>query len=129
MKTMILVMTLLFAPLASFAQAQSAVSLEAQGRDQYYNYSFGSVFENTRAYADFTLTARGDAPLEVRRILISGIMYDAYSNCPQILAPMQTCTIRAFYWPRSRGPHWGELTLMLNEGNIYIRLFGDTFPR
>lgn len=130
MKKLIVMMSLLLAPIVSLAAGEvQTFALHTQAQDQYYNYSFGSIFQNSRAFADFTLTANGPDATVIRRILIRGFAYDATSNCPEVLMPGQTCTTRVFYWPTTQGPHWGELSFALNDSNIYIRLFGNTYPR
>lgn len=130
MKKLIVLISLLLAPVLSLAAGEvNTFALQTQAQDQYYNYSFGTVFVNTRAWADFTLTANGPDATLVRRIVIRGFAYDADSNCPEVLMPGRTCTTRVYYWPTSQGPHWGELTFVLNDSNIYIRLFGNTFQR
>ena len=126
MKMFIVALSFLVAPL--FAQADVQVlAVEPMGQDQYLSYNFGAVFMNTRTSVEFTLTAKGPTPTEIRQITISGAMYDATSNCPAILPVGQTCSTRVYYWPRMQGPHWGDLNFHLNDGSIYIRLFGDTF--
>lgn len=132
MRRLFVLVCLLAAPLSSFAsveiqQKPVSVMAEPMGQDQYLSYNFGAVFINSRTSVEFTLTARGPDATEIKRITISGPMYDATSNCPAILQVGQTCSTRVYYWPRLQGPHWGDLNFNLNDGNIYIRLFGDTF--
>lgn len=129
MKKFIVFLSLVVAPVLASASALQNFTIEAQGQDQYLSYNFGSVFENSRTSVDFTLTANGPEPTEVKKIWISGPMYDATSNCPEILPVGKKCVTRVYYWPLNQGPHWGDLTFVLNDGNIYIRLFGTTFPR
>ncbi|WII72937.1 hypothetical protein QJS83_03510 [Bdellovibrio sp. 22V] len=127
MKKLIFVATLLLAPVFAFAADVQNLKIEAQGQDQYYNYNFGTVFVNSRHFVDFTLSATGDEPTVIRRIWISGAMYSADTNCPEILNPGEKCTARVFFWPYAEGHHWGELTFVLGQNNIYIRLFGATW--
>lgn len=129
MKKFVVLISLLLAPVLSLAEGPQTLAIQTEGRDQYYNYNFGTVYENTRTYADFTLTARGMEPVNIQRIIISGVMYDATSDCPEILPAGQTCRTRVTYWPFAQGPHFGELMFQLSEGNIYIRLIGNTFNR
>ncbi|MNJ98418.1 hypothetical protein D3C87_161840 [compost metagenome] len=125
MRITTLLITLLFAPLASFATGTLNISAEPQAQpDQFYNYNFGNIFKNQRTYADFTLTAGGDAPTEIQGIRISGFEFTAQSNCPKILMPTEFCTTRVYFWPNRAGQFWGELSFHLKENNIYIRLFG-----
>lgn len=94
-------------------------------RDLHYNYNFGSVFVNSRMYADFSLTA-GERPVVLDGISIRGMMYDASSNCPKVLPPRGVCWTRVFFWPRMQGGHWGDLMFYLNDrSTIYVHLFGN----
>jgi hypothetical protein len=61
---------------------------------------------------------------EIKGIYISGMHYEAATNCPKILEVGKKCTLRAYYRPTTEGPHWGDLVVYLNDGNIFIRLFG-----
>lgn len=124
MKKFMVLIALLVAPLLSFASGLETLQIETLGEDQYLSYNFGHQFLNSRRYVDYTLTAMGPAPTEIRRINISGMHYDAATNCPKILEAGKKCTLRAYYWPTTEGHHWGNLDVYLNDGNIYIRLFG-----
>ncbi len=129
MKKLLLALLLVCAPVMSLAQSMGTFAVEAKPVDQYHSYNFGAVTVGFRMYADFTLTASGTEATEVKGISIGGAMYDAQSNCPQVLNPGQTCTTRVFFWPRIEGGHWGRLVFSLKENKILIDLFGNGMRR
>ena len=125
MKNLIFTLAMVWAPIFSYAQSSIVISNQAQNQDQYFDYNFGAVFLNTRAYVDFTLTAKGPQPSEIKRITIGGMGYDAATNCPVVLEVGKSCTLRAYFYPQFEGPAWGDFNIYLNDGNIFIRLFGN----
>lgn len=125
MKKLIVLISLLVAPLLAQAQSVSTLAVEPMGQDQYLSYNFGSQFVNSRSFVDFSLTAKGPEATVIKRVTISGMYYDASTNCPEVLEVGKSCTARVYFWPAFEGSYWGDLNLYLNDGNIYIRLFGS----
>lgn len=125
MKNIIITFLLMLAPLVSFAQDSLVITSGSQKSDQYLSYNFGAVFLMSNAYVDFTVTAKGPLPTEFKRITISGMGYDAATNCPVVLEVGKSCTLRAYFSPHFEGPAWGDFNIYLDDGNIFIRLFGN----
>lgn len=128
MKNAILALCLFFVPAFSFAAADLKVEVlnadASYAQDQYFNYYFGNRWVNTLSMTDISLTATGDAPVEIRAIEISGMMYGARTNCPAILYPGQACITTVSFQPRFEGNHWGSLNFRLRTHNIFVRLQG-----
>lgn len=126
MKKLIVLGAFLFAPLMTLATVEvQPASVTTLGEDQTLSYNFGTQFVNSRSYVDFTLTAKGPDATVIRKFWVRGISYDASTNCPETIEVGNKCTIRVYFWPTSEGAHWGDVGLNLNDGNIYIRLFGN----
>ena len=124
MKNLIVVLALILAPM--LGQAEIQIETLSQGKkNQFLDYNFGAVNLNWRVHADFTLTEKGPEASEIKRITIGGMGFDADTDCPVKLEPGKSCTLRAFFWPTFEGPAWGDLNIYLNDGAIYIRLFGN----
>ncbi|WP_413560128.1 hypothetical protein [Bdellovibrio sp. HCB209] len=117
-----------FIPLFSFAQAQAEIELAQSSSftgDQYYNYNFGATFVNSRKYVDFTVTSVGDEPLQLQKLLIAGgFVWDAQTNCPDLLPVGQKCTVRTFFWPREKKIYSGRLYIVFAHGRSIINLGG-----
>lgn len=124
MKKFLVLIALMVMPLLSFASPFESLQIETSGKDQRLSYSFGHRFLYSRSFVDYILTAMGPEPTEIKRINIRGIHYDVATNCPEILEVGKKCTLRAYYQPTMEGHHWGDLDIYLNDGNIYITLFG-----
>ncbi len=135
MKNFILSLALLLAPALASADVEVMAvngSLVAQEQaadfeithNEYYRYNFGHVWLNNRVSAEFIVTARGPANSIIRGMRISGSMYDAYSNCPRVLVPGQSCSVFVYFWPRFEGSHWGRLDLAFADKTIVIDLYG-----
>jgi hypothetical protein len=131
MKLVLSLATALLLSLSAFAtdnQAPIEISV-SPGRvqpfaDQYYSYNFGSTTRNFPLYTDFTLTNHGPGPLLIQRITISGIDFNATSNCPATLPPATYCTIRVRFHPWNEGFKTGRLLITTNEGRIIIDMSG-----
>ena len=140
MNKMIVLLTLLAAPLMSFAQTPT-VSMEdtkietksfgpvAPGRDQYRSYDFGNVFVGSRRAVDFVITAYGPGPSVFQGLNVRGPGYDATTNCPRFLFPGQRCLVRAFFWPHQQGNYWGDMTVLFADSRLNVRLFGRAYYR
>lgn len=125
MKKLIVLVSLLIAPLISLAGTTSSLSIEPLGQDQYLNYNFGRQFVNSRRYVDFTLTAKGPDATVIKEITIGGSGFSADTDCPNVLSPGKSCITRVYFWPPFEGDYWGNLNFYLNDGNIYVRLLGQ----
>lgn len=135
MKKIILSIAMLLAPVLTFAQSESQVSVDAPGLtveakpqltlgDKYYTYEFGFQYLYSTSYMDLTLTASGNVPTEIYAINWTGSSYDVYSNCPTILPPGRQCTTRVVFHPRWVGHHYSDVIFRLNSGNIIVRYHG-----
>jgi hypothetical protein len=125
MKNFIIAFLVAVSTFVSQAQGSLHISSDNQNSDQYLSYNFGSVFLMSNAYVDFSLTAKGPLPTEFKKITIGGMGYNATTDCPVVLEVGKTCTLRAYFSPQIEGPAWGDFNLYLNDGNIFIRLFGQ----
>ena len=95
-------------------------------RDQYLSANFGITFVHMSQYRDWTITNTGLSDLNINKIIIRGVMFDAQTNCPRIMLPKKKCLLRARYNPFTEGFHSGQLDVIFNEGgNIYIDLYGN----
>lgn len=92
--------------------------------DQYYSYNFGTTSIRMPRYADFSLNNKGPGELSVHQIAVSGMDYDAYDNCPQVLAPKLSCIIRVRFSPWTEGYKTGRLYIQTDDGRILIDLIG-----
>jgi hypothetical protein len=130
MKNLILIFLVSVVPFFAFAESQvevvtpQAMSFAAGGGDTVLSHNFGSVFVNSRVYVDLIITAKGDAPTELRRMDIAGMDFDAYTNCPDSLPVGQKCTVRITYWPHYKGMDNGRLYLTFSNSRTIINLFG-----
>ncbi len=124
MKNIFISMMLVLAPLFSSAQSLRPVFVPAPAHDQYLNYNFGTVPVNFRQSVDFVLTADRMLPLHIRHIAVVGMAFNGSSNCPSILAPGRSCTIRASFWPFQEGYYSGQLNVYLEQNSIFINLSG-----
>lgn len=136
MRKLVLLLFLLVAPSISSAEeaieetAGESVTLEVTPTEgaqiegqRIYHYNFGHVYVGERRRADFFLSA-GAFPLRVRGMSVWGPYYNASTNCPNVLLPRQTCTIRVHYWPGSPGIHHGQLNVFAGNDRLRVRLHG-----
>lgn len=92
--------------------------------NKYYYYNFGNVRVNWSEWTDIYLRNTGPQPLSVRGIFVTGSAFWAWSNCPNWLAPGQSCVTRVEFRPWHEGSFSGRLRYSLGDGNIYVDLFG-----
>lgn len=98
-------------------------TIETQSRDYYY-YNFGSVRVNWSRYADIYLRNTGHEPLHVRGVFISGSAFWAWSYCPNVLYPGQSCLTRVEFRPWYEGYFSGALRYQFPHGSIWVDLYG-----
>lgn len=117
----------------SGARAELIVDVDGGGhqsqaqpqKDQYLSYNFGQVFIPNRASVNYYLKNTGDAPIEIKKITISGAFFDAASNCPDVLEAGKQCLTRIFYSPAFEGFNSGTLVWYTSDNNVYLRLWGQ----
>ena len=134
MKKLILIFSILVAPM--FAHAESDYKITVQGEDfvtqnselqpeRNYSrsYDFGRVWVGQRRTANFVLEA-GRFPLRVHGLNVNGRFFDGATNCPSLLFPGQRCVVRATYWLRMEGHHYGQLRLWVANDTMTVHLNG-----
>ncbi len=124
MKNISMLVLLVLMPLFSQAQSFSSISVKAQAHDQYLSYNFGIVPLNFHQSVDFILTADSTEASHIQRLVVFGMMFDAATNCPTILPPGKSCTIRAIFWPSRDGFYNGQLNIYLEKSSVFIDLSG-----
>lgn len=114
-----------------FFEAHGTVLVQRDGgspeltQDQYLSYYFGRVRTNSYNTVTYNLTNTGATDLRVERITISGMFYDARTNCPSVLAPRQQCRTRISYWPSFEGFHSGRLIWYTSDNDVVLDLLGE----
>lgn len=98
-------------------------NIEAQSRDYYY-YNFGNVRVNWSRYADIYLRNTGYEPLYIRGVFIAGTAFWAWSYCPKVLYPGQSCLTRVEFRPWYEGAFSGTLRYQFPHGSIWVDLYG-----
>lgn len=120
MKSIIRLLALSLVLFATNLASASDLNIQA---DRYYRYDFGNQFLHSLTFADFQLSS-GDADLKIEGIRISGIDYDAQSNCPRILPARQFCTIRVYFKPTMEGFRHGRLVVYKPTDAFVVDLVG-----
>ena len=124
MKKISILLAMVLLPLLSQAQSHLPVLVQAPSHDQYLSYNFGIVPLNLRESVDFILTADRTEALHIQRFIVFGITFDGATNCPLILPPGRSCTIRATFWPFRDPFYTGQLIIYLEKSSIFIDLSG-----
>ena len=103
------------------AEAAPAVALLPTSID------FGGVQINTTVQSTATLSNRGDAPLFVSSINISGNAYSQINNCPPSLDPAASCNITISFSPNELTYYGGQLTVTDNafDNPHYVTVSGS----
>ena len=130
--SLMLILTGLFLP--HMGQAENLIEIRALSQegdslavnqDQHLSYYFGSVPLHTRPVVTYKVSNNSDKPLGVKGITLSGAGFDQYNNCPSVLEARKYCLTRIAFWPHWIGPHLGHLVWALEDGNIFLNLWGD----
>lgn len=112
-----------FAKSGSVELTVNPATLETQS-SRYYYYNFGNVRVNWSEWADIYLRNTGVEPLNVRGVFIMGSAYWAWSNCPNLLYPGQSCLTRVEFRPWHEGSFTGRLRFAFPYDSIYVDLYG-----
>ncbi len=128
MKNIFVLIAMVLIPLFSQAQNRRPLLVPAPSHDQNLSYNFGTVPLNFRSSVDFTLTADRAQEIHIQRLVVFGMMFNASTNCPTILPPGRSCTIRAAFWPYREGFYTGQLNIYLENSSIFIDLSGWSRP-
>ena len=76
----------------------------------------------------FQIRNTGTLPIEREGFSISGIGYDAYTNCPKVMPPGMMCELDIRYWPPFEGSHFGRLQMLFTDKNdVIIDLWGQAY--
>lgn len=134
MKKLIIIFSILAAPLFAHAESDYKITMEGEDfvtqnseiqpeRNYSRSYDFGRLWVGQRRSANFILEA-GRFPLRVHGLSVNGRFFDGGTNCPSLLFPGQRCVVRAFYWPRMGGNHYGQLRLWVADDTMTVHLYG-----
>lgn len=131
MKSILALATALLLSLAAHASLATPIEMTMNPgagaqplANQFYTYDFGTTTLNFPMYADFTLSNHGPAKLTVSGVGIAGVDFNAFHNCPDVMAPNTMCTIRARFSPWAEGFKTGRLLVKTSDGMIQIDLSG-----
>jgi hypothetical protein len=119
-----LVFLLLSFPLFSWGHLVGVQAINPT-EDQTLDFNFGQVPVGDTYYTFFTLTASADKDLKITDIAISGDMYDAFTECGEVLAAGTSCDTEVDFSPTSVGNHEGQLGFATDSGNILVNLKGE----
>lgn len=134
MKKLILILSVLAAPIFANAEADYKITMAGEDfvtqsaevrpdRNYSRNFDFGRVWVGQRRAADFILEA-GRFPIRVYGLNVNGRYFGGSTNCPSLLFPGQRCIVRATYWPRNDGHHFGQLRLWVADDTMTVHLHG-----
>ena len=119
-----LVFLLLSFPLFSWAHLVG-VQVINPTEDQTLNFDFGKVPVGDTYYTFFTLTAPTDKDLKITDIAIDGDMYEAFTECGEVLKAGTSCDTEVDFAPTTVGLHEGQLGFATDSGNILVNLKGE----
>ncbi len=120
MKTLAVLLIFALLPFSAIANEVLPHSSE----NQELSFDFGDVPIGEAYYTTFDLTAPDDQSIEISDIMIDGEMYSAFTNCPDVLEPGESCQTEVVFEPTSEDEHFGELDFFTNVGNIRVYLAG-----
>jgi hypothetical protein len=106
-------------------QQEISISDDISAQTQHYNYNFGRVRINRSESTSFTLRNRGNYPIYINDINISGESFQENDNCPRILLRGYSCRIRVRFQPYYVGFFQGRLEVNLTPAeDIRVNLRG-----
>jgi hypothetical protein len=111
-------------PLYSWANLVGVQTIHPAA-DQTLDFDFGKVPVGETYYTSFTLTAPADKDLKITEITINGDMYDAFTDCGEVLAAGTACETEVDFSPTTVGNHEGQLGFATDQGNILVNLKGE----
>lgn len=118
---------LTFSSLA-FSAENISVAVSDVGAQQRLSYNFGRVWTNTMHRVVYNIRNTGTTMLVREGFSISGHGYDAYTNCPNPMAPGVVCDLEIRFWPAFEGHHFGRMMMLFTDKNdIIIDLFGEAY--
>lgn len=126
-----------FFSFSAFAQQMNSQSLESgeinlgselEVATQRFSHHFGRVWVNSANIVRYWITNQGVTPLAREGFYVRGVFFEAYTDCPRILAPSQRCTLEIRYWPAFEGFHSGLVEMQFADRNdVIIDLFGEAY--
>ena len=127
-------LSILSACILSYSNFASAAPISIQVSDvsansvQYLSYNFGSVFVNSMNRVVYNIRNAGTVDIEREGFTIGGAYFDAYTNCPKVMAPAAECSLEIRYWPPFEGMHSARVQMLFTDKNdIVIDVFGQAF--
>jgi hypothetical protein len=116
-------------PLIQMVSPEShSLSPDSSDETQNLTYYFGRVPVNTRQIVTYTVTnTSATKDLNIDRVTIGGMFFDAETDCPGVLKPGKKCFTDISYWPSFEGSHHGELVWYTSDGAIDLSLWGEAY--
>jgi hypothetical protein len=113
---------------SSFAFSAQSISINASEvkAQQFLSYNFGRVWVNSMNRVLYQIRNTGNMPIQREGFSISGMGFEAYTNCPIVLNPGMKCDLEIRYWPPFEGSHFGRMQMLFTDKNdIIIDLWGE----
>ena len=127
LSSILAVCVIAFSNFAFSAETISISNTELKAQ-QFLSYSFGRVWVNSMNRVLFQIRNTGSIPIQREGFSISGIGYEAYTNCPTVILPGMLCDLEIRYWPPFEGSHFGRMQMLFTDRNdIIIDLFGEAY--
>ncbi len=109
----------------NFGPGAAPANLETHQR---LSYNFGRVLVNSMSAIRYQIRNEGSAPLERASFTVSGLFYEASTNCPRVMAPQQKCGLEIRYWPSFEGYHTGRVIMAFSDQkDVVIDLFAEAY--
>ena len=129
MKKIAILFVCLFS-LSTYAQSLEVreinVGSEVEVSTQRLSYNFGRVWVNSMNIVRYWITNQGAAPLAREGFFVRGMFFEAYTDCPRVLAPAQRCNLEIRYWPAFEGFHSGRVEMQfIDKNDIIVDVYGN----
>ena len=113
------------------ALASSVIPLEVSGTQtnsiQRLSYNFGRVMVHSISQVIFRVSNTGTADIQRERFSMSGADFRAYTDCPVIMPPHESCSLKIVYTPMTVGSDYGQMQMIFNDSGIVIDLYGQSY--
>lgn len=122
----ILLSCLLTYSTSTFAADAIAIQVQEVRNPQHFTYHFGSVWVGSLSRIRFNVQNTGNFVLEREGFRMSGIYFQASTNCPRYLAPGEMCSFEIRYTPQLQGYHSGRMQMLFTDQNdVFVTVHGE----